>query len=314
MQLSQPTLKPHSLYYTCWVQVVYSLLPTLLFSSCSFWGYSTAAQFPATRRSSPGATRSTRTSRQSSPSRRPCGAQLQREFRTCSTLPHNCTRLFVINVIYNIRTHFIISFYVICAMIYYSFCCIYVWLDPGTYMIARFMSFYKPGVTRSEPGRDAGLVWPTLGVGRPHLSAVWSYPLHAGWHVDPRPYPLVQIPWRPHLLWHVGPLCKGVTPDVIFCVVVRCLLLVFVLFRSCSSEMYKARKQLWSKVSDTNMWVRHVVFFIIEYSWRVKMALKHRQHPFDLAIAPGVCYRGIVDVDAAFLVGVPKFRAREWIT
>ena len=35
----------------------------------------------------------------------------------------------------------------ICAVIYCSFCCIYVWLDPGTYMIARFMSFYKPGVT-----------------------------------------------------------------------------------------------------------------------------------------------------------------------
>ena len=32
-------------------------------------------------------------------------------------------------------------------MIYCSFCCIYMWLDPGTYMIARFMSFYKPGVT-----------------------------------------------------------------------------------------------------------------------------------------------------------------------
>ena len=35
----------------------------------------------------------------------------------------------------------------ICAVIYCSFCCIYVWLDPGTYMIARFMFFYKPGVT-----------------------------------------------------------------------------------------------------------------------------------------------------------------------
>ena len=31
MQLSQPTLEPHSLYYTCWVQVVYSLLPLLYF-------------------------------------------------------------------------------------------------------------------------------------------------------------------------------------------------------------------------------------------------------------------------------------------
>ena len=40
-------------------------------------------------------------------------------------------------------------FYLICAMIYCSFCCIYVWLDPGTYMIARFMFFYKPGVTVS---------------------------------------------------------------------------------------------------------------------------------------------------------------------
>ena len=147
MQLSQPTLEPHSLCYTCWVQVVYSLLPTLLFSSCSLWGHPTTAQFPATRRSSPGATRSTRTSRWSSPSRRPCGAQLQREFRTCSTLPHICIRHFVINVINNIRTRFIISFYVICAVIYCSFCCIYVWLDPGTYMAAQFMPFCKPGVT-----------------------------------------------------------------------------------------------------------------------------------------------------------------------
>ena len=147
MQLSQPTLEPRSLCYTCWVQVVYSLLPTLLFSSCSLWGYPTVAQFPATRGSLLRATRSTRTSRRSSPSWRPCGAQLQRDFRTCSTLPHICIRHFVINVINNIRTYFIIPFYVICDVIYCSFCCIYVWLDPATYMIARFMSFYKPGVT-----------------------------------------------------------------------------------------------------------------------------------------------------------------------
>ena len=31
MQLSQPTLEPHSLCYTCWVQVVYSPLPLLYF-------------------------------------------------------------------------------------------------------------------------------------------------------------------------------------------------------------------------------------------------------------------------------------------
>ena len=148
MQLSPPTLEPHSLCYNCWVQVVYSLLPTLLFSSCSFWGYSTVAQFLPTRESSLSATRTTRTPRRSSPSRRPCGALLPRassymflRFRIL------CIRHFVINVINNIRICFIISFYVICAVLYYSFCCIYVWLDPGTYMIARFMSFYKPGVT-----------------------------------------------------------------------------------------------------------------------------------------------------------------------
>ena len=50
-----------------------------------------------------------------------------------------------------------------------------------------------------------------------------------------------------------GPLCKGVTPDVIFCIVVWRLLRVFVLFCSCSSEIIQTQKQLWSKVSDTNM-------------------------------------------------------------
>ena len=154
MQLSQPTLEPHSLCYTCWVQVVYSLLPTLLFFPCSFWGYSTAAQFPVTRRSSPRATRSTRTSRRSSPSRRPCGTQLP-SFVLVLRFRIFCTRHFVIYVINNIRTRFILSFYVICAVIYYSFYCIYVWLDPGTYMIARFMSFYKLGVTAHDR------FWPT---------------------------------------------------------------------------------------------------------------------------------------------------------
>ena len=147
MQLSQPTLEPHSLCYTCWVQVVYSLLPTLLFSSCSLWGHPTAAQFLATQRSSPRATRSKRTSRRSSPSRRPCGAQLPRDLVYVLHFRILCIRHFVIIVINNIRICFIISFYVICAVIYCSFCCIYVWLDPGTYMIARFMSLYKPGVT-----------------------------------------------------------------------------------------------------------------------------------------------------------------------
>ena len=145
MQLSQPTLEPHSLCYTCWVQVVYSHLPPLLFFLLFFLGYPTAAQFLPTWESSPGATRSTRTSRRLSPSRHPSGAQLSRDF--VYVLCFCCIRHFVIHVINNIRTRFIISFYVICAVIYYSFCCIYVWLDPGTYMIAQFMSFCKPGVT-----------------------------------------------------------------------------------------------------------------------------------------------------------------------
>ena len=113
----------------------------------SSWGYSTAAQFLSTRGSSPGATRSMRTSGRSSPSRRPCGAQLLRDFVYVLCFRILCIRHFVINEINNIRIHFIISFYVICAVIYCSFCCIYMWLDPGMYMIARFMSFYKPGVT-----------------------------------------------------------------------------------------------------------------------------------------------------------------------
>ena len=45
-------------------------------------------------------------------------------------------------------------------MIYCSFCCIYVWLDPGTYMIAQFMFFYKPGVTDTQeisPHKDTSM-------------------------------------------------------------------------------------------------------------------------------------------------------------
>ena len=142
MQLSQPTIEPHSLCYTCWVQAVYSHLPPLLFPLVLL-GYSTAAQFLPKRGSSPRATRSTRTSRQSSPSRHPCGAQLP-SFVLVLRFRILCTRHFVIIVINNIRIRFIISFYMICAVIYCSFYCIYVWLDPGTYMIARFMSFFKP--------------------------------------------------------------------------------------------------------------------------------------------------------------------------
>ena len=97
MQLSQPTLEPHSLCYTCWVQVVYSLLPLLYFFPL---GYSTAAQFLQTRGSSISATRTTRTSGRSSPSWRPCGALLSfGEFLSYFVLRFRCIRHFVINVI-----------------------------------------------------------------------------------------------------------------------------------------------------------------------------------------------------------------------
>ena len=59
---------------------VLTLAFSTFFSSCHFWGYSTSAQFLPTRGSSPRATRSMRTSKRSSPSRRPCGAQLPRGF------------------------------------------------------------------------------------------------------------------------------------------------------------------------------------------------------------------------------------------
>ena len=128
--------------------VVYSLLPLLYFF---LLGYSTAAQFLLTRGSTLSATRTTRTSRCSSPSRRPYGALLSfGELLLYFVLRFRCIRHFVIIVINNIRTRFIISFCVICAVIYCSFCCIYVWLDHVTYMIARFMSFYKPGVTPTK--------------------------------------------------------------------------------------------------------------------------------------------------------------------
>src|SRR6185503_19568320 len=91
-------------------------------------GYATAAQFLPTRGSSSSATRTTRTSRCSSPSRCPCGAllQLRRALFVFLYFASAVSDIFVIIVINNIRIRFIISFYVICAMIYCSFCCIYV--------------------------------------------------------------------------------------------------------------------------------------------------------------------------------------------
>ena len=171
---------------------MYSHLPPLHFSSCSFWGYSTAAQFLPTRGSSPGATRSKRTSRRSSPSRRPCGALLPRVIVYVLRFRILCIRHLVINVINNIRIRFIYIFFVICAVIYCSFCCIYVWLDPGTYMIARFMSSYKPGVTICTNWEFLGLnIKPSTSCHCPLLLANGSYALALGRDTKPGHHGLV---------------------------------------------------------------------------------------------------------------------------
>ena len=147
MQLSQPTLEPHSLCYTCWVQVVYSLLPLLYFFLLATLLLLSSCRHEGVRSALPGLRGLLGVRLPVDVPVAPCSAS---ESFIVFVLRFRCIRHFVINIINNIRIRFIISFYVICAMIYYSFCCIYVWLDPGTYMIARFMFFYKPGVTVTE--------------------------------------------------------------------------------------------------------------------------------------------------------------------
>ena len=143
MQLSQPTLEPHSLYYTCWVQVVYSLLPLLYFFLDTLLLLSPCRR-EGVRSALPGLWRLLGVHLPVDIPVAPCFREFLVYVLRFRIL---CIRYLVIIIINNIRTRFIISFYVICDVIYYSFCCIFMWRDPGTYMIARFMSFYKPGVT-----------------------------------------------------------------------------------------------------------------------------------------------------------------------
>ena len=145
MQLSQPTLEPHSLCYTCWVQVVYSLLPLLYFFLLATLLLLSSCRHEGVRVALPGLRGLLGVRLPVDVPVAPCSAS-ERSF-SYMYFASVVSDIFVIYVINNIRIRFIISFYVMCAMIYCLFCCIYVWLDPVTYMIARFMSFYKPGVT-----------------------------------------------------------------------------------------------------------------------------------------------------------------------
>ena len=147
MQSSQPTLEPHSLCYTCWVQIVYSHLPSLLFFILFFFGYTllllSSCRHEGVHPELPGV-------RGLLGVRLPVDVPVVPNFREASFMFYASTYSVPYFCHYckkNIRIPFNISFYVICAMIYCSFCCIYAWLDPGTYIIARFMSFYKPGIT-----------------------------------------------------------------------------------------------------------------------------------------------------------------------
>ena len=109
MQLRQPTLEPHSLCYTCWVQVVYSLLPLLYFflldtllllSYCRHEGVCSAL---------PGLRGLLGVRLPVDVPVAPCSAS-DESYRLCITLPHTLYQTFVINVINNIHTRFIIYF------------------------------------------------------------------------------------------------------------------------------------------------------------------------------------------------------------
>ena len=145
MRLSQPTLEPHSLCYTCWVQVVYSPLPLLYFFLLATLLLLSSCRHEGVRPALPGLRGLLGVRLPVDVPVAPCFSF--GELLSYFVLRFRCIRHFVIIVINNIRISIYYILFVICAMIYCSFCCIYVWLDPGTYMIARFMFFYKPGVT-----------------------------------------------------------------------------------------------------------------------------------------------------------------------
>src|SRR6185312_4109606 len=114
MQLSQPTLEPHSLCYTCLVQVVYSPLPFLYFSLLATLLLLSPCRHEGVRPALPGLRGLLGAS---SPSRRPCGAllQLRRALYRILYIASAVSDIFVINVINNIRISIYYILFVICA-------------------------------------------------------------------------------------------------------------------------------------------------------------------------------------------------------
>jgi hypothetical protein len=139
-------LEPHSLCYTCWVWVcTHTCLSTLLFS----WISSTAAQCPATWRTTSVALT---TSRRLSPSRCPCGAlhfmYFILRFRNSWTDSwFGCNKIIHLRFIYDVLRDMCYDI----LMILLYICVTWSWriYDCSIYV------FYKSGVTElvSEPYR-----------------------------------------------------------------------------------------------------------------------------------------------------------------
>ena len=114
------------------------------------------------------------------------------------------------------------------------------------YMIARFMSFCKPGVTlQADKIKLPAKFQPrTLqgGVGRPPLGANSHRPLLVHCLVGP------DVRWSvPGLGWSgLWASFAHVTQDTIVCDIYLRIRRVFDLFQTCAPEIINSRKQLWS--------------------------------------------------------------------
>ena len=108
MQLSQPTLEPHSLCYTCWVQVVYSPLPLLYFFLLATLLLLSSCRHEGVRPALPGLRGLLGVRLPVDVPVAPCFSF--GELYSYFVLRFRCIRHFVINVINNIRIRFIMSF------------------------------------------------------------------------------------------------------------------------------------------------------------------------------------------------------------